>query len=659
MASIKHREVTGRTITKSDWDANHEITGTPNKLLGLDGQGKLTEFPIGAGGGGGGSTVFANLKGTLGNEAQLPASGNLPGDAYIIGTNLYVYNGTTFNNVGPFVGPKGDKGDKGDTGNTGPQGVPGIQGPRGPQGNTGSIGPKGDKGDKGDTGAVGPVGPVGPAGPKGDQGTPGVNGNTIITGTVDPATNVGNIGDYYINKGGTTWYIFGPKTGSGWGTGTALIGGGSGGGSTAEPVAKTTDPYIQINGGSVQVGNQAMLNNGTYTGNPAPTITWVWQRETAVGSGSYVNIPDTENDVYYIFQTADVDLRIRVVETAANAQNSVITNTGTLGPVAAAPPTDVITPPVVSAGTNPGEWNAQIVDDTSGVGDQWVLQVDAANDFVQPLIYEGRRIIQPNEFEGTSFGDWSGDAVVQPVPGPYSAPAGQSYLRMGIERYTESGTVFSGWSNILSQNIQTVVGALVDQTGSFKHSLVDVSPDKRTGTLNQHSGQHVMVRSVQKASGKRHMEFLCNRGTTGVSTQQEVGCGIMDSDFVIGPNVYPSVPGDDSSIKGFAGYIGDGFWGMKINGNWLGGTGSVNTGDVLIFEYDTDAGTVSQWLWRASDQSITANPANPATIPPALRPTDWHLFVGGRSTGDSCTVNFGQDPFKRALSTDYLPFGQG
>lgn len=49
----------------------------------------------------------------------------------------------------------------------------------------------------------------------------GSAGKSVLNGTVDPTTE-GNLGDFYINT--VSWQIFGPKTISGWGTGTSLIG---------------------------------------------------------------------------------------------------------------------------------------------------------------------------------------------------------------------------------------------------------------------------------------------------------------------------------------------------------------------------------------------------------------------------------------------------
>ena len=74
-------------------------------------------------------------------EAAHP-TGNT-GDSYLVGGDLYVWNGTEWEDVGQIQGPQGE------------------QGPQGPQGATGAQGSKGDKGDKGDTGNKGD---------KGDQG---------------------------------------------------------------------------------------------------------------------------------------------------------------------------------------------------------------------------------------------------------------------------------------------------------------------------------------------------------------------------------------------------------------------------------------------------------------------------------------------------------
>lgn len=52
---------------------------------------------------------------------------------------------------------------------------------------------------------------MGPQGPRGTQ---------VLSGPSNPTTNIGLLGDQYINT--TTGFLFGPKTESGWGSGVLL-----------------------------------------------------------------------------------------------------------------------------------------------------------------------------------------------------------------------------------------------------------------------------------------------------------------------------------------------------------------------------------------------------------------------------------------------------
>jgi len=80
--------------------------------------------------------------------------------------------------------------------------------------NTSSLqifGPKSDSGWGSGTSLVGPQGTQGPAG-----------GRTIFSGAVAPSSGLGDIDDFYIET--TNWRIYGPKTASGWGSYTTIIG---------------------------------------------------------------------------------------------------------------------------------------------------------------------------------------------------------------------------------------------------------------------------------------------------------------------------------------------------------------------------------------------------------------------------------------------------
>ena len=97
------------------------------------------------------------VKGSVAAVGNLPSSGNAVNDAWIVTANgsLYVWNGSSWVNAGPIVGP------------TGPQGIQGIQGIQGPTGAQGITGPQGAQGITGPQGATGPsvTGPTGAIGP--------------------------------------------------------------------------------------------------------------------------------------------------------------------------------------------------------------------------------------------------------------------------------------------------------------------------------------------------------------------------------------------------------------------------------------------------------------------------------------------------------------
>lgn len=86
--------------------------------------------------------------------SELPSAASEQ-EAYIVGDELFVFLGNSWESLGPVKGPEGPRGDPG---------PPGPTGEPGPQGPTGSTGPRGPKGQRGDRGNPGPEGPQGPAG---------------------------------------------------------------------------------------------------------------------------------------------------------------------------------------------------------------------------------------------------------------------------------------------------------------------------------------------------------------------------------------------------------------------------------------------------------------------------------------------------------------
>lgn len=86
----------------------------------------------------------------------------------------------------------------------------------GPQGEAGPAGPKGDAGSPGTAGSNGTNGT------NGTNGVNGLDGKTVLNGSGAPDGTVGTVSDFYIDTAGSM--LYGPKTESGWGTGTSLVG---------------------------------------------------------------------------------------------------------------------------------------------------------------------------------------------------------------------------------------------------------------------------------------------------------------------------------------------------------------------------------------------------------------------------------------------------
>ncbi len=187
-----------------------------------------------------------NILDQLDSVSELPETAE-PGDAYLVGTDLYVWltDATSFTNLGPLQGVKGDQGEQGIQGEPGPQGLQGEQGEPGHSvtakgylssadqlpttGNqiadmyyVGQItyiwngsawinmgtnaGPKGDTGQKGDPGETGAQGSTGPQGEQGIQGVKGDKGDPatafIFKGSAasvnDLPTTGNNVSDAYV-----------------------------------------------------------------------------------------------------------------------------------------------------------------------------------------------------------------------------------------------------------------------------------------------------------------------------------------------------------------------------------------------------------------------------------------------------------------------------
>ena len=156
-----------------------------------------------------------------GTTEPSPSLGNV-GDFYINASASSIYGPKTASGWGSATsligkqGAPGIQGVKGDTGVTGPQGPIGLTGLQGIKGDNGATGPSGVQGLQGLTGATGATGP------QGIQGVAGLDGRTVLNGTIAPSSSVGSTGDFYLNTAASA--LYGPKTASGWGSATSLVG---------------------------------------------------------------------------------------------------------------------------------------------------------------------------------------------------------------------------------------------------------------------------------------------------------------------------------------------------------------------------------------------------------------------------------------------------
>lgn len=149
------------------------------------------------------------VMGVFDTPSQLPESGAILGDGYIIGTDFWIWNNTEFVNAGTIVGPKGDEGEKGDTG---------IQGP------------KGARGDR------------------------GIDGNYWIVLPRPPGPVDGQPNDYYVNS--STLEMFHKTDNIRWAF-LGYIGGGN-----VYDAPGDSEEYVRVNGGWAKAAFQDAPNDG-------------------------------------------------------------------------------------------------------------------------------------------------------------------------------------------------------------------------------------------------------------------------------------------------------------------------------------------------------------------------------------------------------------
>lgn len=154
------------------------------------------------------------ISGTVATDADLP-SGLGAGDTgtgYVTSNDghLHVWTGSSWTDVGPVRGPKGDPGPRGETGLPGDRGPAGERGEPGQKGDTGLPGERGEKGPPGEQGPPGERGLTGPQGSTGPRGEPGLDGKDgtgfLLKGSVNGIGDLpsnAQVGDAYALADGT------------------------------------------------------------------------------------------------------------------------------------------------------------------------------------------------------------------------------------------------------------------------------------------------------------------------------------------------------------------------------------------------------------------------------------------------------------------------
>jgi hypothetical protein len=137
--------------------------------------------------------------------------------------------------------------------------------------------------------------------------------------------------------------------------------------------ANTTPPAIT---GTARVGSTLTVSTpGVYTGNPAVTKTYQWQRDT-LGVAPFVNIAG-QTAITHVLVDADDGCHVRAVETGSNGVGApAVTNSNSIGVIQEQAPVIVIVPVASGVPTvgqtltcTPGTWTGM-----AGTTHTWTYQ---------------------------------------------------------------------------------------------------------------------------------------------------------------------------------------------------------------------------------------------------------------------------------------------
>ena len=171
----------------------------------------------------------------------------------------------------------------------------------------------------------GPQGLKGDSGPIGATGQAGVDGNTIHSTQGAPEYSLGRSGDFAINT--VLWEIYGPKSASGWGTGTPLRGNRRNGqGPTNEIFGNNPSAPANPNAGTMQTTRTLpLVNPSTRTAQNLPDSSGL-QTQEDYNNYVYSALEALSNGV-----SPEVDLSAYATTSYVDAADETINNTAVRG----------------------------------------------------------------------------------------------------------------------------------------------------------------------------------------------------------------------------------------------------------------------------------------------------------------------------------------
>lgn len=185
------------------------------------------------------------------------------------------------------------------------------------------------------------------------------------------------------------------------------------------PAVAPANTVLPVVSGDVEVGETLSVTAGTWTGNPAPTISYQWFVDGAEAVG------ETSNS--YVIQASDAGLMVSVEVTATNSEGSA-TEEVSVGPVNAAPAnTDL---PAISGTVQVGE--TLTVSDGTWTGFpvptfsySWFFSADGTPGSYTPTgVTTADYVVQPGEEAGFLFVQVTADNGVGTPVIAEAAPVG-------------------------------------------------------------------------------------------------------------------------------------------------------------------------------------------------------------------------------------------